>query len=110
MTIESSLSGDKVVLTVSGRMDAQNASEFEKACKEWVEKGSLHLVVDLRELSYVSSLGLRSFLVVGQMLKEKNGTFRLCGLTGLVKQVFQMTRLTTVLPVHEDLESALAGA
>jgi stage II sporulation protein AA (anti-sigma F factor antagonist) len=110
VTIESTLTGDKVVLAFSGRMDAQNAPEFEKACKDWIEKGSLHLVIDLTGLAYVSSLGLRSFLIVGQALKEKNGTLRLCGLTGLVKQVFQMTRLTTVFPIHETVESALAGA
>lgn len=110
MTIESTLTGDKVVLAFSGRMDAQNAPEFEKACKDWIEKGTLHLVIDLSDLAYVSSLGLRSFLIVGQTLKEKNGTLRLCGLKGLVKQVFQMTRLTTVFPIHETVESALAGA
>jgi stage II sporulation protein AA (anti-sigma F factor antagonist) len=110
VTIESTQIGDKVVLAFSGRMDAQNAPEFEKACKDWIEKGSLHLVIDLTNLAYVSSLGLRSFLIVGQVLKEKNGTLRLCGLTGLVKQVFQMTRLTTVFPIHETVESALAGA
>ncbi len=110
MTIESTLAGDKVVLAFSGRLDAQNAPEFEKACKDWIEKGSLHLVIDLAGLAYVSSLGLRSFLIVGQALNEKNGTFRLCGLKGLVKQVFEMTRLTAVFAIHETVESALAGA
>ena len=110
MTIESTLTGDKVVLAFSGRMDAQSAPEFEKACTEWIEKGSLHLVINLCNLAYVSSLGLRSFLIIAKTLKEKNGSMRLCGLTGLVRQVFQMTGLTTVFPIYETVESALAAA
>jgi anti-anti-sigma factor len=90
-------------------MDAQNAPVFETVCKDWVAKGSVHLIADVAELAYVSSLGLRSFLIVGQALKEQRGTLRLCGLTGLTKQVFEMTRLNTVFPVFDSLDSALAA-
>lgn len=90
-------------------MDATNATKFEEACRGWIDAGHLHLIVDLAELAYVSSMGLSTFVSVGKSLQEKNGTFRLCRLSGLVKQVFEITRLTLVFPIHESVEAAIAG-
>ena len=57
------------------------------------------MVIDLGELSYVSSMGLRSFLSIAKALQDKGGALRICRLTGLVKQVFEITGLNRVLPV-----------
>ena len=97
-----------VVLKVAGRMDAVSATTFEEECKAWVARGAATVIVDLSELSYISSLGLRSFVVIGKLLEEKRGSFRLCCLTGLVKQVFEITRLNSVFPIHESVVAALA--
>src|SRR5262249_7760218 len=66
VTIESNRVADKVVLRVSGRMDAENAPEFEKSCESWISQGVHNLVVDAGELAYVSSMGLRSFMAIGK--------------------------------------------
>jgi stage II sporulation protein AA (anti-sigma F factor antagonist) len=53
-------------------------------------------------------MGLRSFITIGKMAQEKGGRLRLCRLAGLVKQVFEITRLSSIFPMHDSLESALA--
>jgi anti-anti-sigma factor len=53
-------------------------------------------------------MGLRCFINVGKLAQEKGGKLRLCRLSGLVKQIFEITRLNSVLPMHDSLESALA--
>jgi anti-sigma B factor antagonist len=108
MTIASRQVGDKVVLAVAGRMDAENAPEFEKNCQSWIGQGITSLVVDVAELEYVSSMGLRSFMSVGKTLQDKGGSLRIARQTGLVKQVFEITRLNSVFPPHESVEAALA--
>ena len=95
------------VLFVSGRMDAESAPQFEQYCGAWIAEGHTSLVVDLGELSYVSSMGLRCFLSITKSLEDKGGALRICRLTGLVKQVFEITGLSGVLPVYESAESAL---
>ncbi len=97
-----------VVLKVTGRMDAENAHEFEQACEQFISQGSLHLIAELEGLEYVSSMGLRSFLAVAQKLKSKSGSLSLCGLHGLPRQVFEMTRLIGVFPVYESAQQAIA--
>jgi anti-anti-sigma factor len=109
VTIERRKVSDQVVLVLSGRMDAENAPQFEQECKAVTAEGVTSLVVDLSELAYVSSMGLRSFISVGKTLQSKGGALRICGLHGLVKQVFEITGLIRNFPVFESLESALIG-
>ncbi len=108
VTIESTQNGANVVLKVIGRMDAGNAQAFEEACTSWVNRGSKILIIDMSELAYVSSMGLRSLVMVGKLLQTKGGTLRLSALTGLVKQVFEITRLSSVFPMHDTVDAALA--
>jgi len=109
LTIEQKQVSDQVVLFVSGRMDAENAPEFEAKCTACIAEGATSLVVDLGELAYVSSMGLRSFLSVAKTLQGKGGALRICRLNGLVKQVFQITGLIQSFPIYESVESALTG-
>jgi len=96
-----------VVLLVTGRMDAENAPEFEKSCQSWIGQGITSLVVDVGDLDYVSSMGLRSFMSIGKILQDKGGKLRICRQKGLVKQVFEITRLNSMFPPHESVDAAL---
>jgi anti-anti-sigma factor len=106
--IESRQVGDRVVVQVAGRMDAESAPMFETHCDSWISKGINRLIVDVGDLAYVSSMGLRSLVAIGKRLQDKGGTLRVCRQTGLVKQVFEITRLDSIFPHHESVEAALA--
>jgi anti-anti-sigma factor len=109
VTISCSQIEGKVVLHVAGRMDAENAAQLEGQCQSCIAEGSRSLIVDLGELSYVSSMGLRSFVSIAKTLKSKGGELRICRLTGLVRQVFEITRLNQALPIYDSVESAVMG-
>lgn len=100
--------GNKVVLRVSGRMDAQNGLQFEQICQSCISEGITNLVIDLDDLVYISSMGLGCLVAVAKTLQEKGGALRICRLNGLVKQVFEITRLDRIFRLHESVESALA--
>ena len=98
-----------MVFLVVGRMDAENAPQFEQQCRACIAEGLIGLVIDLGELKYISSMGLRSFVSVGKTLRDKGGALRICRLNGLVKQVFEITGLLGSFPVYESVEAALTG-
>ena len=108
MNIEPTETEKAVLLKVTGRMDAENSHEFEQACEVWITQGKKHLIADLEGLQYVSSMGLRSFLSVAQKLQSASGSLILCGLHGLPRQVFEMTRLIGLFQVFETSQQALA--
>ena len=99
----------QAVLLVSGRMDAESAPQFEEQCRACIAEGATGLVVDLTELTYISSMGLRSFISIAKTLQEKEGSLRLCHLKGLVKQVFEITGLLGMFRVYDSVEAALLG-
>jgi anti-anti-sigma factor len=108
MTIEATQLEKAVLIKVGGRMDAENAPQFEQACDEWIRRGARHVVAELNGLEYVSSMGLRSFLSVAQKLTPLPGSLSLVGLRGLPRQVFEMTRLIGLFPVFDTADEALA--
>ncbi len=99
--------GSKAVLRLTGRMDVESAASFEPACESCISEGFTILVIDVGGLTYISSNGLRSIISVAKKLTEKGGELRICGPTGLVRQVFEITKLSQVFPMHETVESAL---
>ncbi len=108
MKIESTKLEKAVVLKVSGRMDAENSDEFRDACDALATQGVLHVIADLNELQYVSSMGLRAFLSAAQALRARSGSLILCGLRGVPRQVFELTHLLSLFPVFETSGEAAA--
>ena len=109
VTIERRQELGQAIILVSGRMDAENASQFEEKCSACIAEGQTNLVIDLSELSYISSMGLRIFVALGKRLQDKGGALRICRLNGLVKSVFEITGLIQIFPIYESVESALIG-
>ena len=98
------------VIEVTGRMDAVTAQDFEKECGAWTGQGEKHLVVDLSGLEYISSAGLRSFLIIGKQAKAAGGTLVLAGMQGMVQEVFDISGFATLFPAYPSLEAALEAA
>src|ERR1700687_467834 len=99
--------GKTAVIAPDGRMDADPASFFETECDRAVAHGADHIIVDLARLTYVSSMGLRSFLRVAKARKAKNAGLAIVNLSGFVKQVFDVTQLTPLFQVYESVDQAL---
>lgn len=95
------------MLRVAGRMDAESAAVFETQCEAYISEGFSKVVMDLSELTYVSSMGLGAIVKIAKHLRDQGGEVRICCLTGLVRQLFEITRLNHVFPPHDSLESAL---
>ena len=96
-----------VVLSVNGRIDATNAPELEKSLSEPIESGENTLIVNMAELDYISSAGLRVILLTAKKLKAQQGDIILVGLQGAVKEVFEISGFTTIFKIFDTEESAL---
>ena len=68
----------------------------------------INFIINLGELDYISSAGLRSVLVTAKKLKVKNGLIFLAALTDVVRDVFEISGFSSIIPIYESIESALA--
>ncbi len=96
------------VVTVQGRVDTLSASDFEQTLIRWIDAGERQLILDLSELEYISSAGLRTLLVIGKKIDANGGSLRCCALQDMVRKVFEISGFALVLPVCDTLDEALA--
>ncbi len=98
-----------LVVSVTGRMDAVSAPDFDKQVEKEIDKGETCFVLDLSRLDYISSAGLRSMLTLAKKLKSKEGGLVLCGLQEMVTEVFEVSGFTTIFEIFGSLKEAMEG-
>ena len=98
-----------LVIYVKGRIDAVSAPEFEKRLMDWIEEGEIHFVVDFGGLEYISSAGLRTVLGTAKRLKAKDGNLVISDLRDTVKEVFEISGFSTIIPISDTVEGAIDG-
>ena len=109
MTIESTTQGNARVVKLSGRMTEEMALQLEQASQDLQGAGLDHLVLDIAELQYVSSLGLRSFVRVAKSFHGTGKAALLCGMKGVVKEVFEMAHMGGLFKTFDSVDAALAS-
>lgn len=110
MRIEVERLQDVCVLRISGHLLAGEDQEFLRAKSDEVKSQDCNKVLaDLRELVSVGSTGVGFLLgIYASVAQRTGGRFVLVGPRPLVSKVFDVTHLTSVLPVAKDFESGLA--
>lgn len=97
MTIDKKTEGNKLILKVSGRLDTMTAPELESVIKESVD-GIDALVLDFKDLEYISSAGLR--VVLGARKAMGNREFSVCNLCSDVREIFDITGFSDIITIE----------
>jgi anti-anti-sigma factor len=74
---------------------------------EWLEQGETSFIINLGEVNYMSSAGLRSILIVAKKLKEQDGKLIFVNLREEVQKIFRISGFSSMIPTYESLEAAL---
>lgn len=107
MDISEDRKADVVILALSGRLDATAAKNFEEEILGVIASGAQRLVVDLAQLEYVSSSGLRIFLLAAKRLQGTQGKIVLCSLKDHIRQVFDLAGFSSIFSIHSSRDEAL---
>lgn len=102
-------SASLTVLSLAGRMDAGNSAEFNEAFTAAMEKRPASLIVNLGELQYISSAGLRSILTLIKAAKAAGTVLKFCAIQPMVADVFKVSGFSAMLSLFDTLDAALAG-
>jgi anti-anti-sigma factor len=107
MEITERRTADVVTLSLSGKLDTTTAKAFETAILGRIESGDRRFIIDLAQLDYISSAGLRVFLLAAKRLEPDRGKLAVCALKEPVREVFDIAGFSTLFPVHQSHEEAL---
>ncbi len=114
MEIATQRSGDVLELKVRGRLDAYWADHLSTALDEAVREGADRIQVDMAEVSYMSSVGIRVLLRFYKQLQRIKGSFAVCRPSEAVKTVLELSGLQLLLAgavaATEGARTGLAAA
>ncbi len=106
MEITAEISGEAKKIKVKGRLDGYWADHLAKALEEEIHRGSHHLLLDLSEVVFLSSAGIRILVRYYKQLREIQGSLLVSEASEQVKKVLEISRLTGVLFVSESAAAA----
>ena len=109
MVVKITNEGDISVVSLEGSLDTNTSQEAGDALDKLVDEGKTKLVVDLTNLDYISSSGLRIFLAASKKLKPLGGEVRVSGLNETVNEVFEISGFTMILKVFKTAAEAKEG-
>jgi anti-anti-sigma factor len=95
-----------------GRLDAVTVPEFETVLDQVLGAGHVRLVVDLGDVTYVSSSGLRALLRARRQAQGGGGDVVLCNMNPRVREVFEMIGFNNLFRIFTragEAAEALAG-
>jgi len=103
-----SMDGDITRVLLDGRLDIQGAAEVD--LKMNVIAGSAKfLLIDLRNVSFLGSMGLRSLLVPVKAVNRRGGKAVLFGPTPMVDEVLKTSNIGEIVPIFHELDAAVAA-
>ena len=99
--------GPVSVLKVSGRIDLSNADAFKDTLSKTQADAASGVVVNLAEVDYISSAGLRSLMIVFKSSKVENKQFAIAALQPLLMEIFTISRFHLVFPLFDTVRAAI---
>ncbi len=99
MTITENKSGNNLELVISGRLDTTTAPELEAKLKQ-VAKDTQTLYLNMQNIQYISSAGLRVVLLAHKLMLPTGGKMIIKSPSAFCKQVLEATGMDSILSVE----------
>jgi anti-anti-sigma factor len=113
MNVTSRRYANAVVLRVEGRLDQDTCVDFTRDLMKFVDEagqGGGAIVLDLSPLEYVSSAGLRCFMLASRQAKAQHGRIFVAALQPMVAEIFEFSHFNLVFQVFPTVREALGAA
>ncbi|MBI4978579.1 MAG: STAS domain-containing protein [Spirochaetes bacterium] len=107
MNLKTSDHGNVKIVHLEGKLDVNLSIEIESEFEKMIDAGVTRMVLDLKQVEYLSSSGLRIFISAMRKLKEKKGRLVLCNVTPMVKKIFKIVELEDIFEIHDNYDKAV---
>lgn len=109
MTITTeSIEGDITRVLLDGRLDIEGAAAIDLRMNV-LAGNTKFLLIDLQNVTFLGSMGLRSLIVPAQAVRRRGGKVALLGPVPMVEQVLKASNIDLVIPIFHDLHFAVAA-
>lgn len=100
MIQEITVTEKNVLVSLSGSIYVEEAAQIRKSLLGYIEIGHKNFIVDLSNVDYIDSSGLGMLVAIQKKTLQNGGNVIIKGVKGLVKDLFELTRLTKVFEIQ----------
>ena len=111
MDIRNKTYDDILVLSPEGRIDHVNSEAFRNSLAPFIERcinDGKRMVLDLAGVDYISSAGLRCFMLAEKQVKAHGATIVVAAMQPVVREIFEISRFTLIFETFATVREALA--
>lgn len=101
MEINKAISNQNVIITLKGRLDTMTAPQLDDEAKSTDFDEVETVTLNLKDLEYISSLGLRVILALYKNLKSKGGNLKIVNVSNTIMELFSMTGMADYLDIEQ---------
>jgi anti-anti-sigma factor len=109
MTLQVSLKEDRPNVfsaKLKGSLDTSNYLDLEDRLKEVIDDDTRAVVLDMGDVNYVSSAGIRTVMWARKTLTAQNANFSMINLQPTIKKIFNTMKLLPILDIFDDMPQA----
>lgn len=107
MIIKKEKVGDFSILNIHGRIDTVHSTELEVVVNKLFDSGEKNIIFNCNEMNYISSSGLRVFLVAQKKIIPIQGKLYLCNMQPAIREIFQISGFSNLFKIFDTQEEAL---
>ena len=107
MNLTAEKNGNFSVLNIEGRLDTLNSPAFEAEINKIFNKGVKEIILDCTEMRYISSSGLRIFLIAQKKTIGLKGKLYICNLQPSIREIFEISGFSTIFRIFGTRQEAL---
>ena len=96
-------------IILAGRMDSAGTAQIEMRFTALTATRPARIVVDMAQVPFLSSIGIRLLAVNARALRQRGGRLVMACPHPMVEEVLEVLGMHTLIPVHSDLDSACAA-
>ena len=94
------------IVTVKGRLDSMTADNLQASLTTLYNEGAIFLIIDCRELEFLSSAGMRAILICHREIEKLSGRLIFTGFSAQVLEVLDLSGIGKYIESCQELEEA----
>ena len=107
MNIKKEKIGNFTVLKIKGRIDTVHSSALEGEVNQLFDNGEKNLIFNCSGMDYISSSGLRVFLVAQKKAISINGKLYLSNMQPAIQEIFRISGFSNLFRIFDTQEEVL---
>jgi anti-sigma B factor antagonist len=107
MEINEITNDETTIIGIDGRLDTTNYGMLESKLMSLIDGGQVKIIMDCSKMDYISSSGLRVFLLGLKKIKLMKGRFILSDLQETIREIFEIAGFTSIFEIYKTKEEAV---